>query len=71
VLRRLILIAAVLGLVAGAATYWLLWAVAGPKPGPHTIIVEEGSSLARVAGQLEKAGAIPGSAEPKMRAISR
>jgi len=62
VLRRLIIIAAVLAVIGGGATYWLLWAAAGPKPGPHTIIVEEGSSLARVAGQLEKAGAIPGSA---------
>ena len=61
-LRRLIIIAAVLGLLAGAGALWMLWAAPGPKPGPHTIVVEEGSTLASVATQLEKAGAIPGSA---------
>ena len=62
-LRRLIIIAAIIGLLAGAGGYWLLWASPGPKAGPHTIIVEEGSSLAKVAGQLERIGAIPGSAK--------
>ena len=61
-LRRLIIIAAMLGLLAGAGTYWFLWAAPGPKQGPHTIIVEEGSTLSSVARQLEKAGAIRGSA---------
>ncbi len=60
-LRRLIFIAAVLGLLVGAGAYWLLWAAPGPKPGPHTIVVEEGSTLTSVARQLEAAGAIPGS----------
>ena len=32
-LKRLILVVAVLGLVAGAAGYWLLWLAPGPKPG--------------------------------------
>ncbi|HEU4877734.1 MAG TPA: endolytic transglycosylase MltG [Sphingomicrobium sp.] len=40
----------------------LLWASAGPKPGPHTVVVEQGSSLAKVANQLVAAGAVPGSA---------
>ncbi|MBA2466765.1 MAG: endolytic transglycosylase MltG [Sphingomonas sp.] len=62
-LRRAIMIAAVLGLLAGAGSMWLLWASAGPKPGPHTIVVEEGSTLSSVARQLEQAGAIPGSAK--------
>jgi UPF0755 protein len=61
-LRRLIIVAAVLGLIAGAGAYWLLWAAPGPKPGPHTLVVEEGSTLTSVARQLEAAGAIPGSA---------
>ncbi len=61
-LRRLIIVAAVLGLIVGAGTYWFLWAAPGPKPGPHTIVVEEGSTLTAVAAQLEAAGAIPGSA---------
>ncbi|MFL6734627.1 MAG: endolytic transglycosylase MltG [Sphingomicrobium sp.] len=61
-LRRLILVAAFLGLIAGAGVYWMLWAAAGPKPGPHTVVVEEGSTLGSVARRLEHAGAIPGSA---------
>jgi UPF0755 protein len=62
VLRRAVLIAAVLGLLVGAGGYWLLWAAAGPKPGPHTLLVKEGSSIASVARELEAIGAIPGSA---------
>ena len=60
--RRAVILAAILGLVAGAAGFWMLWLSPGPKPGPHTVIVEEGSSVASVARQLEKAGVIPGSA---------
>nr|WP_309661656.1 endolytic transglycosylase MltG [Sphingomonas sp.] len=40
----------------------MTWWSPGPKAGPHHIVVEEGSSLASVARQLEQAGAIPGSA---------
>ena len=61
-LRRLIFVIALLGLLAGAGAYIALWSSAGPKAGPHTIVVEEGSSLARVADQLVAAGAVPGSA---------
>ena len=61
-LRKAILIAAILGLLIGGGTFWMLWASPGPKPGPHTVIVEEGSTLSSVARQLEQAGAIPGSA---------
>ncbi len=61
-LRRLIFGVLILGLLAGAGSYMMLWASAGPKPGPHTILVEEGSSLARVADQLVAAGAVPGTA---------
>jgi UPF0755 protein len=52
----------VLALFAALVAIWFLWWSPGPKPGPHTVIVEEGSSLAAVASQLEKQGAIPGSA---------
>ena len=69
-LRRLIIIAIILGLLVGAGGYWLLWASAGPEEGPHTVIVEEGSSLARVADQLVAAGAVPGSATT-YRAMAR
>ena len=69
-LRRLIIIAVILGLLVGAGGYWLLWASAGPEEGPHTIIVEEGSSVAKVADQLVAAGAVPGTATT-YRAMAR
>ena len=59
--KRLVWLA---GFALGAAfvlTY-LLWWRPGPQPGPHSIIVEEGSTLASVAGQLDAMGAIPGNA---------
>jgi UPF0755 protein len=59
---RKLLALGVLALLAALIGIWLLWWSPGPKPGPHHVIVEEGSSLASVARQLEKAGAIPGSA---------
>jgi UPF0755 protein len=62
VLRRAVLIAAVLGLLVGAGGFWLFWRAPGPKPGPHKIIVKEGSTLGYVAAELDEAGAIPGSA---------
>ncbi len=61
-LRRLFLVAFIFGLLIATGAYMMLWASAGPKPGPHTIVVEEGSSLARVADQLVAAGAVPGTA---------
>ena len=61
-MRRLLLIAgAVLVLVALASIYFLWWSP-GPKPGPHTVVVEEGSTLSGVARELERQGAIPGTA---------
>jgi UPF0755 protein len=53
---------AVLAVFAALIGIWFLWWSPGPKPGPHHVVVEEGSSLASVARQLEKVGAIPGSA---------
>ncbi len=62
-LLRRILLAGIAGVVVAAlVVVYLLWWGAGPKPGPHTIIVQEGSTLASVSRQLEKEGAIPGSA---------
>jgi len=69
-LRRMLLIAAALGLLAGASCYWLLWASPGPKPGPHRVTVEEGSTLASVAAQLDAEGVIPGTAKT-YRAMAR
>ncbi len=48
--------------IAALLTIVLLWWSTGPKPGPHTILVEEGSTVASVGRQLEKQGAIPGTA---------
>lgn len=61
-LKRLILLAALLGLLTGAAGFWLLWGAAGPQPGPHRVTVEEGATLASVARQLDEQGVIPGTA---------
>jgi UPF0755 protein len=58
-----------LALAAGALALaaliglYVLWWGPGPRPGPHTIIVQEGSSLGSVARRLEKQGAIPGTAK--------
>ena len=61
-MRRLLLGGAVLVAVAALLLLYFLWWAPGPKPGPRTIVVEEGSTLSGVAQQLEKQGAIPGSA---------
>jgi len=61
VIKRLLWLA---GFAAGAAlvAVWLLWWMPGSKPGPHRVVVEEGSTLASVARQLEAEGVIPGTA---------
>ena len=61
-MRKLFFGLLILGLTAAVGAYFMLWASAGPKAGPHTIVVEQGSSLATVANQLVAAGAVPGSA---------
>ena len=69
-MRKLLLIGAAAAIAAALIATWLFWWSPGPKPGPHSVIVEEGSSLASVARQLEKQGAIPGSAQT-FRAMAR
>ena len=61
-MRKVIFGLLILGLLAGAGAYMMLWKASGPKPGPHTVVVKEGSSLTKVADQLIAAGAVPGSA---------
>ena len=61
-MRRFLLVAVGGLALAALVTVWLLWWSPGPKTGPHTIIVKEGATLATVARQLEKKGAIPGTA---------
>ena len=51
----MLILAALIGL-------YFLWWGPGPKPGSHTIVIQEGSSLAAVARRLDKDGAIPGTA---------
>jgi UPF0755 protein len=60
--RRLLLAAGAIALAAFIGLYMLWWGP-GPKAGPHTIIIQEGSSLGSVARRLEKEGAIPGTAK--------
>ena len=61
-LGRLLLIVPVAAVIAAGVAFWLFWAGPGPTAQPVTIVVEQGSSLARVADQLEQAGAIRGGA---------
>ncbi|MFL6724976.1 MAG: endolytic transglycosylase MltG [Sphingomicrobium sp.] len=60
-MSRLLLAAGAIALAALVGLYVLWWGP-GPMPGPHTIIIQEGSSLGSVARRLEKEGAIPGTA---------
>ena len=60
-MRRSALAVGAVVLAALIGLYFLWWGP-GPKPGPHTIVIEEGSSLSSVARRLEKDGAIPGTA---------
>ena len=61
-MKRLLRIAA--GLVlAGLLSIYFLWWAPGPKPGPHTIIIQEGATIASVTRKLAAQGAIPGTAK--------
>jgi len=68
--RLLLIVVPGLAILAAGIAFWLFWAGPGPSAAPQTIIVAEGSSLARVAGQLERAGAIRGGASA-FRAFAR
>lgn len=41
---------------------YLLWWSSGPRPGPHSVMIQEGATVGSVARKLEKEGVIPGSA---------
>ena len=60
-MTRLLIVAAGLLLAALLGIYMLWWAP-GPKPGPHTVMIQEGATIGSVARKLEKQGAIPGTA---------
>ena len=61
-MRRLLLIGGG-PVVAALIGIYVLWWGPGPKRGPHTVMIPEGSSVGSVARRLEKAGAIPGTAK--------
>jgi UPF0755 protein len=66
-----LLAALLVAVVAGAgAAYWAFWAGPGPAAQPRTVIVEQGSSLGKVAEQLEKQGVIRGGAR-SFRTLAR
>ena len=69
-MKRLLLIGGGALVVAALAALVMLWWSPGPKPGPHTIIVKEGSTLTSVAQQLDEMGAIPGN-DMTFRAMAR
>ena len=69
-MRKLVAGGAVAAAIAALIAVWMLWWSPGPRPGPHTLVVEEGSTLASVARQLDGAGVIPGSATT-FRAMAR
>ena len=69
-MKRLLLLLPVVAILAAGVAFWLLWAGPGPTSQPTTLIVEPGSSLARVADQLEEADAIRGDART-FRAFAR
>jgi UPF0755 protein len=60
--RRLLLAGAAALVLAALVVIYLFWWAPGPKPGPHDIVVKEGTTLSSVSRQLAKEGAIPGSA---------
>jgi UPF0755 protein len=60
--RKLLIGAAGLCLAALLVVYFLWWAP-GPKPGPHDLIIKEGTTLGTVSRQLAREGAIPGTAK--------
>jgi UPF0755 protein len=60
--RRLLGLAAGLILVALLVIYSLWWAP-GPKPGPHTVMIQEGATIGSVARKLSAEGAVPGTAK--------
>lgn len=60
-MRRLLVAGAALGAAILLGVY-LLWWSSGPRPGPHSVMIQEGATVGSVARKLEKEGAIPGSA---------
>jgi UPF0755 protein len=60
--KRPLLIAGAVIVLAALATTYVFWWAPGTKPGPHDVIIKEGSTIRSVSRQLAKEGAIPGTA---------
>jgi UPF0755 protein len=60
--KRPLLIGAAALVVATLVIIYAFWWAPGSKPGPHDVIIKEGSTIRSVSRQLAKEGAIPGSA---------
>ena len=60
-MRRILIGAGALAAAALLIVYFLWWAP-GPKPGPHDVIIKEGTTLGSLSRQLAREGAIPGTA---------
>ena len=69
-MKRWLLILLGLAALAAAGAYSALWTSAGPEEGPHTLVVEQGATLTKVAEQLDAIGAIPGN-PTTFRAMAR
>lgn len=69
-MKRLLLFGGGALVLAALIAIGMLWWSSGPKSGPHTIIVKEGSTLTSVARQLDEMGAIPGN-DRTFRAMAR
>jgi UPF0755 protein len=57
-MKRLILIALLLGALVAGWSYWSLWAGSGPSGQAKTIVVAQGASVADVAVQLSRQGLV-------------
>lgn len=58
----LLVVLPALAILAAFTAFWLLWAGPGPFSEPRTIVVAQGSSVAKVAAQLDQEGLIRGGA---------
>ena len=58
----LLVVLPALAIIGAFTAFWLLWAGPGPFDEPKTIVIAQGSSVAKVATQLEEAGLVRGGA---------
>ena len=61
-MKKFLLIGAIALVVGALGVIYSLWWSAGPRAGPHDVVVKEGTTLNSVSRQLAAEGAIPGTA---------